>query len=434
MYSLCMSGYVRATLATLASLMLLTPLGSHAQETDRLRVSGYGTLGYVQDDRRDIVAIRDVSQRPDTDFGRGSWKRDSRLGLQAEYRISPTIDLVGQAVFRDQVSSGAAQAVELAYAGFKPSPTLDLRLGRVGYDAFLMADTRNVGYAYPWVRPFSEYYGWIPLFSVDGADVAYLIPQGDAQWRLKAQLGQSRTGIPIGGSQLDFKADDLLSLTVSRRAGPWEAKLGYSRFTSRNEVSPGGVGGGLAALQQGLDAIAAATAGLAPSLSAEAADLRRQMSFRGARLHYLTFGLSYNDEDWLIQAELAKTTADHTLIPHGTMGYGVIGRRLGDWLPFVAISTSRPGNALRSPANDWSLIGQATTQAAALATLNSTRMDQTTFSLGTRWDFHHRAALKLQWDTTRIAAHGYGLLFKNPALETRSSRMHQLSVALDFVF
>ena len=164
---------LRAFFVALVTLLGVLPATTvQAQSTGGLRFSGYGTLGYVQDNRNDIVAIRDVSQRPDSNMGSGTWQRDSRLGIQAEYRVSPVVDLVAQAVFRDQVSTHATHVIELAYAGFKPTPQLDVRVGRVGYDAFLMSDIRNVGYAYPWVRPFTEYYGWIPLFSVDGADIA----------------------------------------------------------------------------------------------------------------------------------------------------------------------------------------------------------------------------------------------------------------------
>lgn len=426
--------FLHALVGLFAALPAIAVQAQWVEGAESMHLSGYGTLGYVQDNRDDIVAIRDVSQRPDANMNRGSWRRDSRLGIQGEAHVSPTLDLVGQVVLRHQVTANAAHAVELAYAGFKPAARLDVRVGRVGYDAFLMSDTRNVGYTYPWVRPFTEYYGWIPLFSVDGADIAYVIPQGDAQWRLKAQAGLSSTGIPIGESKLDFKTKDLVSLTVSRRAGPWETKLGYSTFSSNNEVALGGPDGGLAALQQGMDAVAAATVSLAPAISSEAADLRRQLAFKNARISYLTFGASYDTGRWLVQGELARTTSSHKIVPHGTMGYAVIGYRSGDWTPFAAISASRPGNGLRTASADWGSIGQAATQATAINVLNSTRMDQSTLSLGTRWDFHKRAALKLQWDATRVAPHGYGLLFKNPALETRSSRMNQLTLTLDFLF
>lgn len=426
---------LQAIVLTLVGVLGLSSVtAARAQAGDALRLGGYGTLGYVQDSRNDVVAIRDISQRPDDDLGAASWRRDSRLGVQAEYHVNAQLDLVGQVVAREQVSNAAADAIELAYAGLTPTSQLDVRVGRVGYDAFLMSDIRNVGYAYPWVRPFVEYYGWIPLFSLDGVDIAYVVPQGDVQWRFKAQAGVSRTEIPIGLSKLKFRADGLLNLTLTRREGPLEVKVGCSTFNSGNEVDPGGPGGGLAGLQQGLSAIAAGTASLAPAVSREAADLRRQLSFKDARINYLTLGASYDNARWLIQGEIARTTSTHKIVPHGTMGYVAVGYRQGDWMPFAALSASRPGNALRSPATDWSPVGQSATQASAIAVLNSTRMDQSTVSVGTRWDFSERAALKLQWDTTHVDAHGYGLLFKDPALETRSSRMNQLSMTLDFIF
>lgn len=401
-----------------------------AQVAEGLELSGYGTLGYVQDNRSDIVAIRDISQRPNNNLQQGTWKRDTRLGLQAAYHINPMIDLVGQAVLRDQVSETVDHAIELAFVNLKPSAYLDMRLGRFGYDAFIMSNIRNIGYSYPWVRPFSEFYGWIPMFSVDGVDAAYVIPQDDAQWRIKGQVGQSSTSIPIGDGQLNFKTENLLNLTVSRQSGPWQLKAGYSRFTSINEVSSGG----LIALQNGMNAIALATAGAAPAISSEAMDLHQQLSFKNARITYFTLGASFDDGHWLVQGELARTTSSHEIVPHGSMGYGVLGHRFGNWMPFAAISASRPENSLRTAVQDWRVIGQASVQTTALTVLNSTRMDQKTVSLGTRWDFHNQAALKLQWDSMRIAANGYGLVFKDAALEGRSSRMNQLTMTLDFIF
>lgn len=397
----------------MALFATLLTTNADAELPGDLRLSGYGTLAYVQDNRDDITAVRDISQLPDQDFSRGSWQRDSRLGLQAAYSLGEMLDLVGQAVLREQVSQSLGDSIELAYAGLKPTPSLDLRLGRVGYDAFLMSDIRNVGYAYTWARPFTEYYGWIPLFSVDGLDLAWVIPQGEAQWRIKAQGGRSATSIPVGRGRLDFETDDLVSLTLSRQSGPWQVKAGYSSFTSDNEATNNDLAG-LRALLAGIG-------------SAEAADLRYHLAFKDARITYATLGAAYNDGAWLLQGELAHTTSTHRIVPHGSMGYAVTGYRMGDWTPYIAYSATRPGNALLSTAS-------GPVEAAAVLTLNSTRMDQRTLSLGTRWDFSDQAALKLQWDTSRIAPHGYGLLFKDPALETRSSRVQQLTLTLDFIF
>ena len=235
---------------------------------------------------------------------------------------------------------------------------------------------------------------------------------------------------PIGTGRLDFKSSGLFNLTAGWQAGPWQVKAGYSRFSSANEVSPGN----LATLQSGLATIAAATSGPAPAISAEASTLLTDLSFKSARIRYATLGAGYDDGRWLVQAELANTTSNHKIVHHGTMGYGVIGRRFGNWMPFAAASASRPGNGLRQAVADWTPIGQAATQAAAITVLNSTRMSQRTLTLGARWDFHDQAAFKLQWDKVRFDPHGYGLVFKDPRLETQSSRMDQVTLMLDFVF
>ena len=73
---------------------------------------------------------------------------------------------------------------------------LDFRVGRINFDAFLMSDHRHVGYAYPWVRPPSEFYAWIPIFSMDGIDAAYNFQSKDARWRIKAQAGAWKRAHP----------------------------------------------------------------------------------------------------------------------------------------------------------------------------------------------------------------------------------------------
>lgn len=421
--ALPVSAFLRA--AALGMVMLAG--GVHAQqEISPLRLSGFGTFGYAGSNRGDMAAIRDISQRPDDGSAtRSSWKLDSRIAVQADYKLSPTAELVGQAVLRDHVSATPGNSIEAAYAAWHPKPQLDLRLGRLGYDAFLMSDTRNLGYAYSWVRPPVEFYGWIPIFSIDGVDAAYTVDTEDAHWRIKAQIGRSGFATPMGAQEYDFKTNRLWSLTLSRQSGPWRAKVGYSGFIIDSEAQP------LAPLHAGLGAVAAAGV---PGISAEAGTLLRHLSFKGTRISYLTAGLAYDDGDWLVQGELGRSTATADVVPHGTMAYLGVGRRFGDWTPYLVASAVRPGNGVRTAASDWSAIGQGGLQNTALYVVNTTRMDQSTLSLGVRWDLHNQAALKLQWDRTSVRPSGYGLWFHDIALEGRSTHVDLLSLSLDFVF
>lgn len=405
-------------------LSLLLALAAPAVADDGLRLSGFGTLGYAYDSRSDIAPARDISQQPRDGFRTGpGWRLDSRLGVQLEYRLSPGVDLVGQFVVRDHFDSDADSVTELAYAAFRPHPQLDLRAGRINYDAFLMSDHRNVGYAYPWVRPPAEFYGWIPIFSLNGGDLAYTFDAGDARWRLKAQAGNTRLAIPIGDGY-DFKGDHLLGLSLSRETAHWRLKAAYSQFTVGSEVPA------LTPLHGGLNQVAAAAV---PGISGEAARLRRELSFEGARITYATLGAAYDDGTWLAQAEIGRSTASADIVPHADMAYASLGHRFGDWTPYLLAGRSRPGNDRRHAANNWGAFN-ATLRDPALFTVNTTRIEQDTLSLGTRWDVHRQAALKLQWDHTRIRPSGYGLWWRDLAINERSSRVNLLSVTLDFIF
>ncbi|OHC71489.1 MAG: hypothetical protein A3H93_20315 [Rhodocyclales bacterium RIFCSPLOWO2_02_FULL_63_24] len=408
----------------MACCALLAAGNASAAEEGGLRLSGFGTFGYVRDNRPDIAPARDIGQNPSNGFSTGpGWQLDSRIGVQLEYAVSPLIDLVGQAVWRDQFKADVDSSIDLAYVALKPGRNLDVRLGRINYDAFLMSDHRNVGYAYQWVRPPAEFYGWIPIFSLDGIDAAYTLRDGEAQWRFKAQAGNSRLRIPIGNGY-DFHAHNMLGTSVSRQSGSWRLKAAYSQFDSANEVPA------FAALHQGLDQVVAANL---PSTSAEAADLRRNLAFKNAKISYTTLGAAYDDGVWLGQAELGRSTATAAVIPHGTMAYASIGRRFGTWTPSLTLSASRPGNRLRAAANSWGAFN-ATVRDPALFTLNATRIEQNTLSLAARWDFRSNAALKLQWERTVIKPSGYGLWWRDTAINMQTSRINQVSATVDFTF
>jgi hypothetical protein len=142
-------------------------------------------------------------------------------------------------------------------------------------------------------------------------------------------------------------------------------------------------------------------------------------------------GAAYDDGVWLAQTELGHTTSTSDIVPHGTMAYVGGGRRFGDWLPYVLLSATRPGSQLRTAANDWGAFN-STLRDPAIFTVNTTRMDQNTISLGARWDFSSRAALKLQWDSTLVKASGYGLWWRDPAVNGSSNRINLFSLNVDF--
>lgn len=390
------------------------------------RFSGYGTLSYSGDNDRDLAPIRDFSQRPKDSYASGpTWLLDSRVGMQLAYRFSPTIEGVFQGVMRDQITKSLDSSVELAYLNYQLHANTKARVGRIGYDAFLMSDHRNLGYAYPWVRPAREFYSWIPLFSLDGADLTHDIFQGEARWRIRAQFGRSGFDIPMGDKAFAFKTDDLWSVSAAYQTGVWRFKGGLSSFRSADEAGP------LHELHDGLMQLAGLNLA---GISAEAASLRLETSFKDTRIRYATLGAAYDDGDWLGQTEFGYSHSTTAIASSNYTGYVAVGRRLGHFTPFAMLSASRPGKPLLEPVTRWSSLNQGDFQDTVYRTVNSTRQDQTTLSLGMRWDFESGAALKLQWDRDYIRPQGYVLWFSDMDIRKRYRSVDMLTASLDFIF
>ena len=404
-----------------------------ADELSKFRLSGYGTLSVPVDDRGNMAPMRDISQEPDEELTYSidhPWQLDSRLGVQAEYRFSDKVDGAIQWVLRNQTDADLLDRLESAYIRVHVTPWVEIRGGRFAYDAFLMSDIRNIGYAYLWVRPPTEFYGWIPIFSVDGMDVTWHIERDDAFWRIRAQGGCHRFKTSLGGDPYEFETSDLWSISLSRQSGPFQLKAGYSRLSSDNEVRR------FEPLLSGLDSIALAAGGGIPNVAAEAKELRGELGFQGTGISYMTLGAVYDDGRYVVQGEVARSTSTADVLPHGITSYISAGIRLGDFTPFCMVSSVRAENDLRGAMNDWRAIGEDAQylQSQTISIINSTRMDQRSVSLGLRWDFYNQAALKVQWDTVRIKAFGYGLWWYESSMLNHSGRINLGTISVEFIF
>ena len=406
----------------------------YADDLSGYNISGYGTISTTFDDRKFIKPARDIGQSSHSGIYRTNWTSlmDSRLGLQAHYRANPDLDFVVQGVLRDQAYVTFKNSLELAYFAFRPNSWVELRGGRIGYDAFLMSDTRNIGYAYSWVRPPIEFYGWIPIFHIDGADTTFRLNGEDSQWKVRLQAGEQGLMFPINSVDFDSSTRGLHAMTISRQSGNIILKAGYSKFSFKNEFDlfsnlHSGEG------YRGLDEIMADTT-LSPEIIEEARYLRDNVTFKGIDITYLTFGASYDDGDWILQAEIAQSTSSAEVFSHGKMAYAALGYRIGDFTPYFICSAIRAGNDVRKPLADWSALEESWLQSQSVDIINTTRMEQETLSFGVRWDFHLQAALKFQLDNTHYHSNGHGLVFCTQETLLNDNRMTLGTVSLEVMF
>lgn len=392
-----------------------------------LRLSGFGTLGVSEVRAPEGWGFRRELTQPGDD---ARWRGDvdTRLGVQLNYNASPALELVAQAIAKKRGDfAKASDALEWAYASYRPSAEWTLRAGRVNVDAFLMADYRNVGYGYLTARPSMELYARLPT-KLDGGDVARSWIVGDAQWRAKLFAGRTSIG-DIAFSEA-FRLNGVLGGMVSREEGGWLLRASYAR--SRIHFDQSGTQGALAALDQ--------LAGLPiPAVAQPAASLRQRVGANDIRSDYAELGLRYEGPAWQWSAEYVRVNAAPLTIDN--IASMTLGRRLGDWTPFVGVGHARNSVAvLQSPV--WQpllapvigAVGAAQAQGLAdeaTRVLNGGRMEQSSWTLGARWDFHPQAALKLQWDRIRTPQGGSSLWTN---AQGAAGRARVATAVVDFIF
>lgn len=419
---------LRLPLPSLTSLALVATLATspsvQAFDSPSLRLSGFGTLGVAHAHVDGPWSFRrDVLQRT---TGRGLQTQvDSRLGLQGNLRLPHQWEAVLQGIAKPLARNAPlSQHLEWGFLAHQPAPGLTLRFGRVSTDMFLESEYRNVGFAMPWIRSNMEFYGWSPLPSLDGADIAQRWQSGDARWRAKLAIGQSDLDVPwYGGRSIGFQARDALAASVSREEGGLLVKLSFVQmkiaFTGVDELSA--VAAGLRAVEHNP---------LAPErMRVEARSLADGMMIGSVMSRYATLSLQHTAGPWLTQFEANRGYSSGGRASDDWHAYAALAYRAEPFTVFGMTGQARPmAEAARAPA--WT--GAAYTLGAIGAALNNVgRVEQESLSAGLRWDITPQMAAKFQYDHFRIGDHG-GTLWGDS--DNTGRRANVVSIVIDSVF
>lgn len=391
------------------------------------RLSGFGTLGLSHvDGPRGWGYRRELTQAGSDEAWRGDV--DTRLGVQLNYALSGRLELVAQVIAKKRGAyAKGSDALEWAYAAYRPDAAWTLRAGRVNLDAFLMADYRNVGFGFMAARPPVELYGMLPT-ALDGADVARSWFQGDAQWRAKLMVG--RAGIGDYDASRPGSTRRVLGLMVSREEGG--LLLRASIASTRIHID-------LSDQRPAMEALGQLSSLPIPAVAGPARLLRERMGEQPTHGVFYELGLRHELAQWQWSAEVVRIAASPLI--DQTSAYVTAGRRIGDWTPYVGLGRSRDAMAVVAAPAWQAVLTPVVGPAAALQAqvlgdaitlaVNGSRVRQSTWSIGARWDFHPQAALKLQWDATRVESTGSGLWTHADA---RAERAHVATAVVDFIF
>lgn len=384
---------------------------------DRFRISGYGTLGVAYGGRDQVGLQKDYYTQGQ--FGDVSLLKNSVFGLQLDANLFKNLSATVQVMAKDRPKYDFNNIVNWAYLKYRPISNIDIRAGRMGVDVFMLSEYRNVGYAYLWTQPVVEFYKPILLEHFDGVDIKYGNRIKPGYFEFKIYAGQTRSDILSSVGKGSLTMQPFAGFKASLETDYWTAHLAYATTLTTKQRTD---------FDQQTDFLRQ----IPHSIWPQASSLANHFSAEGKQTHYLTAGFSYDNSRWVAQSEFAWLKTKW-LDTNMTNGYLSVGRRIGPVTLYTVGSFAYSGKKYRI---DNSQISQPFIAAIANeleGIANIGRIDQNTVSVGARWDFYPRMALKAQWDHTWVREQGGGLQLLTAPLD-HNIQVNTFSANLNIVF
>lgn len=413
-------------IASMLALPFAVSTACAADTAPTVKISGFGTgaLTFTDTDKAQFA-------RPNQASGAKKSPRtgvDSNLGLQASTDINPWLSATAQGLVRKDGEEGFGAELAWAFVKAKVSDNFSIRVGRVGLPVFMISDYRNVGYANTMLRPPSDMYSQVPFDSIDGVDGNFQHSIGDTT--LTAQLAYGKTEAALNGganSLVHLDAKDLLALNLVAEHGPLIVRLGRAdaKATIADSASLNTLVGGLRAAGAGYG-------------FGQLVTLGNDLNVNDKKVSFTSAGAILDWNNLLLQTEIGKRKTD-SYINDTTSWYVMGGYRFGKFLPYASHSKLKADNIVANTVPAACPPGypvactptlRALSAGVTRLTTTGTQGQQSTNTIGVRWDFHASAALKVQID--RISPkNGQGLLQPDAGF---TGPVTVGAVAVDFVF
>lgn len=338
------------------SLLLLPALAAPAAawgEEGDVRVSGFLSLvgGKVLDGSRQtpyndfecpcFIADWQHMAVYNEDFG---LDRESRAGIQLDARLGEAWSARLQAVARATEGSRGA-SLDVASITYTLAPEWTVQVGRKRLPIYYYSDFQDVGFAYPWVRPPQDLYGW-EVGSFNGASLAHNTRWGE--WNARASLF-------YGG---EHSGDNVLAGNYfsGRVEVDWHDILGADLELTRDWLNLR-----LVYIQSHVD-----------TRSSLEGDI-----FSGETQRIYGLAANIDHGNWLVRSELSFFDRWDFYFKSTAAMLGV-GYRVGDFTPMFTYSHYRDDNRFGDP-----------------------YQENRTLSFSLRYDIDASSALKLQYDRFR---------------------------------
>ncbi len=392
-----------------------------------LRLSGFGTLGVVKNSSDELYFHREFSMKASS--SEYSFKTDSLLGLQLNGDVTERLEGVAQVVIKDRASVDALDSIELLFLRYRPSRGWAIRAGRTSTDLYMLSEYRNVSYAYLWSRPIPEFYAITSsVAKIDGLDISYILSLEEGSWETKLAYGITHSSLISQAGLVELDFNHALALTSIYTENDWTMRLAVVSIEVdeieflTNE------------LVEGLNLVP-------DTLWPEAGKLAQSIDGPGKKLAYYALGFQYDHMNWGIQSELGYIDSEWGIFQSLYNGYLSVGYRVDEITYYgvlASIDNAEEPDEYVSPQLPDQLPQELKAGIAALyeggvAALSVSQFEQTTFSLGLRWDLYPDACIKLQWDHTWIDQGGMAM-WTQAQQQVGDAEVDLLSLNINFIF
>ncbi len=415
-------GASAALLLVVLSLLSL-PASSLAQDS-ALQLNGYGTLGLIHSsERRSDYIPNPLRAEGPGRSGNPSFTTDSLAALQVDYQVSPRWSATVQLVLEQDFRTDVRPRLEWANLQYRASDRLDVRLGRIALNTFMVSDFRKVGYATPWVRPPAELYQLVGLTNSDGIDLTYSFNHEGTQYSSQLVYGRSSQTIHVRDSLTETSGRvDLPNLwgTFNRlERGPLTLHASYLSAKVNYAVTE--------ELWAGYRAF-----GPPGDLVVVNYDASGKWS------PFMAVGAAWETGDWFLQGEWGRgdTRSD---FGQRAGWYFSGGMRFEDWTPYLSYARAR--------GSEHDVEGLDPAQFAPsvrpmLEELNNflfllqsgTAPHQETITAGLRWDLYPGISVTGQYDRVSTRRGSIGLFRNLENTRYRPDGADVFSLAVDFLF
>ncbi len=400
-------------ISTLA-LAIAAALPSIASAVD-FSYNGFSTAAYSQTDTDEAqVGYYGQPEGIDSD---GSFKMDSKLGLQVTAKFNDIVSATVQGVAYTDLTGDWEPRLDWAYLRVQALRNVALRAGYLRAPTFMYSDSVFIGYANTWVRPPLEIYNMTPVYQIRGVDALWRTSMGPVQVTVNPYYGDSE--VDVGADTLDVRSWIGAATTFEYRS--WMARVGVSEFELGSTVEQ------LIPLTEGLRA--------AGAFCVQCANEAERLDLVGVTVKNVSLGAQYDDGKNLLAVEAAKATSGgNYLLPAREGAYVTYGRRFGGLMPYVTFAQSRHH---RPDASTIPTTGSFAPLAFGVSMLlEGGYSDHDSYSAGVRYELPAFSSLKgalvkLQLDHID-AKDGNGML--NNVQPGFDHRVNMITASFDFIF